>query len=74
MTAPGFELTTLIFSNSFRCGVFFAGENLGDKPRETVFIVPKRFEADCSKPDAEKFKKFCFDLVSLESGQEPLWS
>merc|ERR1712226_448654 len=28
---------------SFRCGIFFAGKNLKDKPFQKLFILPKRF-------------------------------
>ena len=31
------------FSESFRCGVFFAGKELKDKPFQKLFIIPKRF-------------------------------
>jgi len=51
--------------------VFFAGENIGEKPRETIFILPKRFEADCDKDQPDKFKTFCYDLVS--SIMKSLW-
>jgi len=30
-------------SESFRCGVFFAGKELKDKPFQKLFIIPKRF-------------------------------
>ena len=30
-------------SESFRCGVFFAGKKYKDKPFEKLFILPKRF-------------------------------
>ena len=28
---------------SFRCGIFFAGQKVKDKPSEKLFILPKRF-------------------------------
>ena len=33
---------------SFRCGVFFAGKELKDKPFEKIFILPKRFDINAS--------------------------
>jgi len=30
-------------TESFRCGVFFAGKNFKDKPFNKLFIIPKRF-------------------------------
>ena len=33
----------ILFSESFRCGVFFAGKNFKDKPFNKLFIIPKRF-------------------------------
>ena len=33
----------LSFSESFRCGYFFAGKEFGDKPFQKLFILPKRF-------------------------------
>ena len=49
---------------SYRCGVFYAGDNVGDKPRLKVFIIPKRFPTDCSDPKPEEYKDFCVALVS----------
>ena len=36
------------FSESFRCGVFFAGKKLKDKPFQKLFIIPKRFPINAS--------------------------
>ena len=33
----------VLYSESFRCGVFFAGKNFKDKPFNKLFIIPKRF-------------------------------
>ena len=38
-----FLLDNIYFSESFRCGVFFAGKGYKDKPFEKLFIIPKRF-------------------------------
>ena len=50
-------------SASFRCGIFFAGDNLNDKPRGVLFIIPKRFPTDCSTVKNEDVKTFCLNLV-----------
>ena len=47
--------------------MFYAGDEPGDVPRFTVFVLPKRFEMDCAKdPEEQKAeaKKECTDLVS----------
>ena len=59
----------LFFSESFRCGVFFAGENFHDLPRMKVFVVPKKFETDQCSAKGETHKhvehgNFCTELVS----------
>jgi len=45
-------------SESFRCGVFFAGKKFKDKPFEKLFIIPKRFPINqtyhSSDPEAPK--------------------
>lgn len=43
-------LTTnnLTEKESFRCGVFFAGKELKDKPFEKIYILPKRFPINAS--------------------------
>ena len=65
-------LLLIYFRNSYRCGVFYAGDEPGDVPRFTVFVLPKRFEMDCAKdPEEQKAeaKKECTELVShLEFG------
>ena len=43
--------------SSFRCGIFYAGKNLKDKPFEKIFILPKRFPVNRT-------------LVNLEDGKE----
>lgn len=50
----------LNMKESFRCGLFFAGE-LGKKPKETLYIIPKLFPADCPAGDDGRlnFKHFC---------------
>ena len=35
-------------SESFRCGVFFAGKKYRDKPFQKLFILPKRFSINTS--------------------------
>merc|ERR1712141_773737 len=69
---------SLAEENSYRCGVFYAGDEPGDVPRFTVFVLPKRFEMDCAKdPEEQKAeaKKECTELfrviltkVKMESG------
>merc|ERR1712038_1484670 len=69
---------SLAEENSYRCGVFYAGDEPGDVPRFTVFVLPKRFEMDCAKdPEEQKAeaKKECTELfrviltkVQMESG------
>merc|ERR1712062_647325 len=57
---------SLAEENSYRCGVFYAGDEPGDVPRFTVFVLPKRFEMDCAKdPEEQKAeaKKECTELV-----------
>lgn len=52
--------------NSYRCGVFFAGDNINDDPRFKIFIIPKRFGTDCGRNKAAiqaEVKKECTDLV-----------
>ena len=67
-----FYYINIYFRNSYRCGVFYAGDEPGDVPRFTVFVLPKRFEMDCAKdPEEQKAeaKKECTELVShLEFG------
>ena len=36
---------------SFRCGIFFAGQKVKDKPSEKVFILPKRFPVNRTLAD-----------------------
>lgn len=54
-------------NESYRCGVFYAaGPN--EKPLKSLFVVPRRFSFDCTKPQAEihkSVKKECYDLVSV---------
>ena len=53
--------------NSYRCGVFFAGDNPGDAPRFTIFVIPKRFGMNCDRDAGvvkEEARQECFDLVS----------
>jgi len=38
---------------SFRCGIFFAGKNLKDKPFEKLFIIPKRFPVNRTLGDGD---------------------
>merc|ERR1711994_434580 len=69
---------SLAEENSYRCGVFYAGDEPGDVPRFTVFVLPKRFEMDCAKDPEEQTaeaKKECTELfrviltkVQMESG------
>merc|ERR1712226_90727 len=67
-TTKGESLDTVLVANdipddkSFRCGIFFAGKKLGDKPRLKIYILPKRWEATCDAPKPEEYKKFCYDL------------
>ena len=37
-----------LHSESFRCGVFFAGKKYRDKPFQKLFILPKRFSINTS--------------------------
>jgi len=54
----------LDLAESFRCGLFFAGEK-GEKPKESLYVIPKLFPAaDCSNPDQESFNKFCTDIFN----------
>jgi hypothetical protein len=57
------EIYIIDSSASFRCGIFFAGDKLNDKPREVLFIIPKRFPTDCSTVNQEDVKEFCLNLV-----------
>ena len=53
--------------NSYRCGVFFAGDELNDAPRLTIFVVPKRFPMECSKDKnalKAEAKEECVEFVS----------
>ena len=53
--------------NSYRCGIFFAGDELNDPPRFKIFIIPKRFKLDCGQPEEDaktKAKDGCNELVS----------
>ena len=36
---------------SFRCGIFFAGQKVKDKPSEKLFILPKRFPVNRTLAD-----------------------
>jgi len=64
--------------NSYRCGVFLAGDELNDAPRLTIFVVPKRFPMECSKDknalkaeakeECVEFFKFILKGVSFDSG------
>ena len=55
-----FTPNTLFFSESFRCGVFFAGKEFKDKPFEKLFIIPKRFPINQTyyNSDSEAPKKY----------------
>merc|ERR1711953_1580531 len=62
------QTNDLTASNSYRCGVFFAGDELNDAPRFKIFIIPKRFQMECSKSKAENqalAKQECLDLFNL---------
>ena len=37
-----------VFSESFRCGMFYSPPTVGDKPRAKIFILPKRFKIEKS--------------------------
>lgn len=59
----------LDMAKSFRCGLFFAGEEPGAKPRETLYIIPKLFPGNCpaaGEPSADSdlltYKTFCKKL------------
>ena len=55
--------------NSYRCGIFFAGDELGDPPRFKIFVIPKRFETDCGKSKDvldQEIKDECNELVKYE--------
>jgi hypothetical protein len=46
------------------CGLFFAGDK-GEKPKETLYIIPKLFPAaDCSNPDQDSFNAFCTKIFN----------
>ena len=65
-----FDLTYyfLICRNSYRCGIFFAGDNIGDPPRFKIFVIPKRFELDCGRSEEilkSEVKDECNELVSF---------
>jgi len=48
-------------SESFRCGVFFAGKEYKDKPFEKLFIIPKRFPINqtyYNGPDSDAPKRY----------------
>lgn len=53
---------------SFRCGIFFAGDKPNDKPREVIFILPKRFPTDCSTVKQDEVKEFCLSLFKRLTG------
>ena len=42
------DIFILLNSESFRCGVFFAGKKYRDKPFQKLFILPKRFSINTS--------------------------
>lgn len=55
----------LDMDQSFRCGLFFAGE-IGAKPKETLYIIPKLFPAKCpagggsaTEGDLKGYQHFC---------------
>lgn len=58
----------LDLSQSFRCGLFFAGE-AGAKPKETLYILPKLFPAECPADDKgdQSFNTFCTNIFNKMS-------
>jgi len=52
---------------SFRCGIFFAGKDLKDKPFQKLFIIPKRFPINqtYSNPDKEAPKVYSNDACPI---------
>lgn len=57
-------------SESYRCGVFFAGRRLNAKPREKIFILP-RFNATCPAEEPGLLGDECVGLVSEKSASGP---
>ena len=55
-----------VFSSvsSYRCGIFFAGRGENSRPRQKIYIIPKRFDTVCSE-GLNKPRNFCYKLVSL---------
>ena len=56
----------LFFSESYRCGIFYAGEK-GAKPIRALHVLPKRFTFDCSRDYeimSQEVKKECGSIVS----------
>ena len=54
------------FSESYRCGIFYAGKK-GAKPIRALHVLPKRFTFDCSRDYeimSQEVKKECGSIVS----------
>ena len=49
--------------SSYRCGIFFAGRGENSRPRQKIYIIPKRFDTVCSEGLNEP-RNFCYKLVS----------
>lgn len=48
--------------DSWRCGIFFAS-NPGVPPRAKIFVIPKKFPVDCSKPKPDIYNQTCHELM-----------
>ncbi len=55
-------LPYVINRDSWRCGIFFSG-NQGTSPRAKIFVLPKKFPADCDKPRVDVYNSTCHELV-----------
>ena len=55
--------------SSYRCGIFFAGRGENSRPRQKIYIIPKRFDTVCSEGFNEP-RNFCYKMVSLGIGPQ----
>ncbi|KAI9553227.1 hypothetical protein GHT06_021123 [Daphnia sinensis] len=49
-------------ADTWRCGIFFAG-NPGTPPRAKIFILPKKFPADCNAPRVDTYNGTCYEVM-----------
>ena len=62
VSRPQWRLSLFYSVTSYRCGIFFAGRGENSRPRQKIYIIPKRFATVCSD-GLKQPRNFCYKLV-----------